>query len=119
MGLRHDVAANPQTELTDQHKSLQTTDESELENELENRVENLDKLLNNVHATLEQQSFSGKTHALDLVIDIRMKIKASHKMLQVAKLLSEPARESMLLRVQNCLNSLEEESASHLGVRLT
>jgi hypothetical protein len=40
-------------------------------------------------------------------------------MLQVAKLLSEPARESMLLRVQSCLNSLEEESASHLGVRLT
>ena len=119
MGLRHDVAANPQTELTDQHKSLQTTDESELENELENRVENLDKLLNNVHATLEQQSFSGKTHALDLVIDIRMKIKASHKMLQVAKLLSEPARESMHARVSSSVGELEEAIASHFGVEMT
>jgi hypothetical protein len=118
MGLNHATAANPQTELTDQQKSLQI-DESELENELENRVENLDKLLHSVHATLEQQSFSGKTHALDLVIDIRMKIKASHKMLQLAPLLSEPARESMLLRVRNCLNTLEEESASHLGIRMT
>jgi hypothetical protein len=118
MGLKHAVTANPQSELTDQNKSVQI-DESELEDELENRVENLDKLLNNVHATLEQQSFSGKTHALDIVIDIRMKIKASHTMLQVAKLLSEPARESMLLRVRNCLNSLDEECASHLGVRMT
>ena len=118
MGLNHATAANPQTELTDQQKSLQI-DESELENELENRIENLDKLLHSVHAALGQESFSRKTHALDLVIDIRMKIKASHKMLQLALLLSEPARESMLLRVRNCLNTLEEESASHLGIRMT
>jgi predicted GTPase len=118
MVLDHAIAANSQTELTDQCKSLQI-DESELENELENRIENLDKLLHSVHAALEQESFSRKTHALDLVIDIRMKIKASHRMLQVAKLLSEPARESMLLRVRNCLNTLEEEFASHLGVRMT
>jgi hypothetical protein len=33
MGLDHAIAANPQTELTDQYK-----DGSELENELENRL---------------------------------------------------------------------------------
>jgi hypothetical protein len=118
MGLNHAIVANPQTELTRRDKSLHTN-ESALEIELKNRIENLDKLLHNVHAALQKESFSRKTHALDLVTDIRMKIRASHEMLLVAKLLREPARESMLLRVRDCLDALEEESASHLGVRMT
>ncbi len=118
MGSSHVIAGNPKTELSVQNKSL-PRDEYALENELENRIKNLGRLVDSVHAALEQESFSGKPHALDLVIDLRMKIKASHNMLQVAKLLREPARESMLSKVRECLNDLEQAFASHLGVEMT
>jgi hypothetical protein len=51
--------------------------------------------------------------------DLRVKIKATHNMLRVAKLLSEPARESMLSKVRDSLNDLEDIVASKLGVEMT
>jgi UPF0288 family protein (methanogenesis marker protein 3) len=110
------IAGNPQTKLRVQTKSPQR-DESAMENDLENRIENLDKLVDSVHVALDHESFSGKRHALDLVNELRVKIKASHNMLRVAKLLSEPARESMLSSVRNCLNDLEGVIALRLGVK--
>jgi hypothetical protein len=107
------IAGNPQTE----HKSLRR-DEHASENELENRIKNLDKLVNSVHTALHQVSFSGKLRALDLISDLRVKIEATHNMLRVAKLLSEPARESMLSRVRYSLNELEEVIASHMDVEM-
>lgn len=92
MGSNRVIAGNPWTELTVQNSALRR-DERSLENELENRIENLGKLVDRIHATLGQESFSGKPHALDLVNDLRLRIKASHRMFQVARLLSEPARE--------------------------
>ncbi len=115
MGLNHAVAGNPQTEWRVPRKPLQR-DEYALDNELENRIKNLDRLVDSLHATPDQMSFSGKPHALDLVNDLRAKIKASHNLLQVAKLLSEPARESMFSKVRDSLNDLEESIASDLGV---
>ena len=114
MGSNHAVAGYPQTEWRLPRKSLP---KDALENEVERHLKNLDELVDNLHATPDQMSFSGKPHALDLVNDLRAKIKASHNLLQVAKLLSEPARESMLSKVRDSLNDLEESIASHLGVK--
>jgi hypothetical protein len=118
MGSNHAIAANPQTELRVQSKSLQR-DEYPLENELENRIENLDKLVDSTYAAVNQVSFSGKPHALDLMNDLRVKIKATRNIFRVAKLLSEPARESMFSKVRDSLNALEEVIASRLGVRMS
>jgi hypothetical protein len=117
MGLNHVIAGNSQTELTAQDKSPQI-DESTLENKLENRLKNLDKLVRSVHAALQQVSFSGKLRALDLMSALGVKIKATHNMFRVAKLLSKPARESMLLRVCDSVNDLEEVIASNLDVEM-
>ncbi len=83
---------------------------------MEDRVKNLDRLVDSLHATPDQVSFSGKPRVLDLVTDLRVKIKASHNLLRVAKLLSEPARKSMFSKIRDSLNDLEEAIASHLGV---
>jgi hypothetical protein len=89
------------------------------ESELGNRIQNLDKLVHSVQAALRQVSFSGKPCALDLMNDLQVKVKAIHNMLRVAKLLSEPARESMLSRVCDSLTELEEAVAAHLDVEMT
>ncbi len=77
-----------------------------LVNELENRIKDLDKLVDSL----------GKPQAL-LVNDLHVKLNASHSLLQVAKLLSEPARESMLSKIRDSLNVLEETIASHSSVK--
>ena len=78
-----------------------------LVNDLENRVRDLDKLVDSL----------GTPRALDLVNDFRVKLNASHKLLQVAKLLREPARESMLSKIRDSLNELEEALASRSSVK--
>jgi hypothetical protein len=115
MGSNHAAAWDPQTEwgIPSRH---QQRNEYGLENELENRIKNLDKLVDSLQATSDQMSFAGKPHAHDLVNDLRAKIKASQNLLRVAKLLSEPARGSMLSKVRDTLNDLEESIASHLVV---
>jgi hypothetical protein len=118
MGSNHSIAGNSHTERTAQGKSLQI-DEPELENELENRIKNLDRLVHCVHAAPHQVSFSGKVGSLDLRNDLCVKVKATHDMFRVAKLLSEPARESMLSRVRDSLNVLEEVTAYRLDVEIT
>ncbi len=115
MGSDHTVVGNPQTELRVQSNSLQR-DEYPSENELEDRVKNLDRIVDSLHATPDQRSFSGTPRVLDLVTDLRVKIKASHDLLRVAKLLSDPARESMFSKIHDSLHDLEESIASHLGV---
>jgi hypothetical protein len=108
---------NPPTGLRDQRESMQRV-EIALENDLENRINNLDRLMDSVNSALGQESFSGKPHALDLVNDLRVKIAATHNMLRVAKLLSEPARGSMLSRVRDSLTGLEDIVASNFGVEM-
>jgi len=114
MSSNHLIAGNPPTE----HKSFRRN-EFASENELEIRIKNLENLVQSVHGALRQVSFSGKLRALDLMNDLRVKIKATHNMLRVAKLLSEPARESMLSRVRDSLKELEETIAAHLDVEMT
>jgi hypothetical protein len=116
MGSDHAAAGNPQTELGVQSKFLQR-DAYALDDELENRIKNLDKIADSLLATPDQMSFSDKPHVLNLVNDLRVKIKASHNLLRVAKLLSEPARGSMFSKIRDSLNDLEESIASHLGVK--
>ena len=84
MGSNLTVAENPQTELRVQSNFPQR-DEYPSENELEDRIKNLSRLVDSLHATPDQMSFSAKPRALDLVTDLRVKIKASHNLLRVAK----------------------------------
>ncbi len=116
MGSNHAASWNPQTEWGVPGTRLQRN-EYALDNELENRIKNLEKLVDNLHVTSDQMSFAGKPHALDLVNDLRTKIKACQNLLRVAKLLSEPARGSMFSKVRDSLNDLEESIASHLVIR--
>jgi len=117
MSSNHAIPGNPQREPRIQSQSL-LRDESSPENDLENRIINLDKLVDSTYAARGQESFPGKPHALDLVNDLRVKIKASDNLFRVAKLLSEPARESMFSKVHESLNDLEEVVASQLGVKM-
>jgi hypothetical protein len=118
MRLDHAVTENPQIASRSQNNSPQKS-ETGLENELENRMRNLQRLVESIEAALGRESFSGKPHALDLAGDLRMKIKASWKMFRLARLLSEPARESMLGKVLESVNDLEDDVASNFGVQMT
>jgi hypothetical protein len=114
MSSRQLIAGNSLTEHWSHHRN-----EYASESELEIRIKNLDKLVYSVHSALRQVSFSGKPRALDLMNDLRVKIKATDNKLRVAKLLSEPARESLLSAVRDSLNELEETIAAHLDVEMT
>jgi hypothetical protein len=118
MDSNHATAGNSWTAPTVQNESSQG-DESVLEKELENRIKNLDKLVHSVDDALHQVSFSGKPRALDLMNDLHVKIQATHNLLRVAKLLSDPARESMLSRVRDSLDDLEQAVASNFDVEMT
>lgn len=120
MRLDHVAAGNPPTEFTETIDSAQTG-ESDFspENQLENRIKNLDRLAESIHSALGWESFSGKPHALDLADDLRLKVRASWNMFRVAKLLSEPARASMLSKVRASISDLEDVVASHFGVEMT
>jgi hypothetical protein len=118
MGLDRSVAGIPQTAVRSQNRSPQLN-ASAPENELENRIRNLERLANSLEAALDRESFSGKPHALTLLHDLRLKIEASWNRFRVAKLLSEPARASMLSKVRDSVNDLEGIVASHFGVEMT
>jgi hypothetical protein len=82
-------------------------------------MRNLQRLAESIEVALGRESFSGKPHAIELASDLRMKIKASWKMFRLARLLSEPARESMLVKVGESVNDLEDAVASNFGVEMT
>ncbi len=94
------------------------TDEYTEEKALENRIRNLDKLVDSAFAMLQRESFPGEPHRLDFANDLRVKIQASRNLFRVAKLLSEPARESMFSKVHDSLDDLEETVASELSVKM-
>ncbi|HLZ52138.1 MAG TPA: hypothetical protein VKP61_15435 [Candidatus Acidoferrum sp.] len=94
------------------------TDEYTEEKALENRIRNLDKFVDSAYATLQRESMPGEPHRLDLANDLRVKIQASRNLFRVAKLLSEPARESMFSKVHDSLDDLEETVASELSVTM-
>ena len=118
MELDHEISENQRIDFRARNTPSQESDGS-LENELENRLKNLDKLAESIHGALGQETFSGQPHALDLANDVRLKIKASWKMFRVAKLLSEPARSSMLLKMNDAVSDLEDAVATHFGVEMT
>ena len=118
MGLDRTVAGIPLTAVRSQNGSPQLN-ASARENELENRIRNLERLANSLEAALGRESFLGKPRALDLLNDLRLRIKASWNMFRVARLLSEPARGSMLSKVRDSVHDLEGVVASHFGVEMT
>lgn len=117
MGSNHAVAGNPQNEPTAQAAS--PTYVSAPEHGLEIRIQNLDKLVYSVHAAVDRESFEGKRQALSVITNLRVKIKATLNMFRLARLLSDPARESMLSRVRESVDGLESDIAAQLHVELT
>ena len=111
------VAGKPRAELIDQNNPIKGTGRA-FENELENRIENLETLLNSIQGVVAQESFSDKRHAMDFVADLRLKTKSCREIFRIGKLLREPARESMLLKLGDSLDALEEVFASRLGVKM-
>jgi hypothetical protein len=118
MGLDRTVAGIRETAVRSQSRSLRLH-VSAPENELENRIRNLERLADSLAGALGRESFLGKPHALDLLNDLRFRIKASWNMFRVARLLSEPARESMLSKVRDSVHDLEGIVASRFGVEMT
>jgi len=92
------------------------------ENELENRIINLDKLTDALSSALKlavnQPPASSEFHAIDLVSDLRLKVKASQQMFQLARLLEEPARTDVLSTVTVSIENLEAIIALEFGVEL-
>lgn len=82
-----------------------------VEVEVENHLTGLDKLVDSLGVDRDQSSFSRK----DFVRELRDRVNASRRMLLVAKLLSEPARESMFSKVRDSLSVVEALIASQLG----
>ena len=126
MSLEHVVSGIAPTEwgLREKHEDASGREEAKSavrENELENRLRNLERLAESVQGALGRESFSGlgKVHALDVVNDLRVKTKASWKIFRVAKLLSEPARGSMLAQVRETVEELEQVVAGQFGVEMT
>ena len=94
------------------------TDQSAVEIEVQYRLRDLDELVDRISAAnRDKVSISGETSVPDSLRDLRAIVKANHDEVLVAKLLSEPARESMLLKVRDSLRNLEKMLAYHLGVR--
>ncbi len=118
MRFDHAAAENLQTGLRGPSTLPQST-ELTLENELENRLRNLERLAESIEAALARESFSGKPQALDVATDLRMKIKANWRMFRLARLLSEPARESMLLKVRESVDDFEDVVALQFGLEMT
>jgi hypothetical protein len=118
MGLDRTAPGTTETEVRSQNRSRQPH-VSRPENELENRIRNLERLAISLEAALGRESFLGKPHALDLLNDLRLRIKASWNMFRVARLLSEPARTSMLSKVRDSVHDLEGIVASRFGVEMT
>jgi len=110
MGLNRAFGDNQETELGFQSEPLRG---DALEKEVENQLRNLDRLVESVGTARDQASFPGKPHAHNLVNNLRAKLKASHDMFRLAKLLSEPVRTSMFSKVHESLNDLEEDITSH------
>jgi hypothetical protein len=82
------------------------------ENELENRAKSLSKLLQRV-------SSSGQPLGLDPLSELRVKVQATYNMLLVAKLLREPARQSLVSKMRESLDDLERVIATNFEVEMT
>ena len=87
--------------------------------QLDCRIRNLDKLIDSVWFALNQASFPGQPHALDLATDLRVKAKATENMFRVGTQLREPARTRVLSRVLSAVCELERAIASRFGLELT
>lgn len=124
MSLEHTFSGNAETEWGVRDKREERGEAARrsaiaAEDELENRLRNLERLADSVQAALGRESFSGKPRALDVASDLRLKVSASWKMFRVAKLLSEPARGSMMSQVREAAGELEDVVATHFGVEMT
>jgi hypothetical protein len=124
MSLEHAFSGDAETEWGVREKREEKREAAQrstiaAESELENRLRNLEKLADSVQAALGRESFSGKPRALDVASDLRLKVRACWKMFRVAKLLSEPARGSMMAQVRESANELEDLVATQFGVEMT
>lgn len=76
--------------------------------ELEARLQNIGGCLPKLNANSELVSGDGAARAFDPALDLRVKVEAVQWMLRVVKHVQAPARERILLTINNSLEQLEE-----------
>jgi hypothetical protein len=76
--------------------------------DLEVRLQNISGCLPNLNAHSELVPGNGAARAFDPALDLRVKVEAVQWMLRVVKHVQAPARERILLTVNNSLEQLEE-----------
>jgi hypothetical protein len=94
------------------------TNDPASESDLENRAKSLSKLLRRLDVD-GCASDSPQPHALGPVNELKVKIESTYNMLRVAKLLSEPARQSLLSKVRESLEDFERVIATNFDVEMT
>ena len=76
--------------------------------ELEGRLQNISGCLPNPNADSELVPGNGAAHAFNPALDLRVKVEAVQWMLRLVKHVQAPARERILLTINNSLEQLEE-----------
>jgi hypothetical protein len=94
------------------------TNDPASESELENRAKSLSKFLKPLDVD-DRAPHSRQPHALDPLSELKVKVEATYNMLRVAKLLREPARQSLLSKVRESLDDLERIFAANFEVEMT
>lgn len=77
------------------------------EEEFEARIQHICDRYENLDAATHLVYLKGGAHVYDPHLNLHVKVEAVRWMLRIAKHMSEPAREVVLLRIENSLRQLE------------
>jgi hypothetical protein len=107
MNQRSEIESHPQQEVLNmRHNFLRHADLSQTE-DFEARLQDLNDRLHDMDATSRLVLLNGRLHVLDVVLDMRVKVEAVRWMLRVSKHLGDPARQQVLVAIENSVNKLE------------
>jgi hypothetical protein len=84
------------------------------EKEIEARIERLTERFKKTNAASNLVWLKSGPHIYNPTLDLSVKVEAIRWMLRIAKPMSEPAREVMLLRIENSMRKLEAAVESRM-----
>ena len=84
------------------------------EKEIEARIERLTQRFKKTNSASNLVWLKSGLHIYDPALDLSVKVEAIRWMLRIAKPMTEPAREVMLLRIENSLRKLEAAVESRM-----
>jgi hypothetical protein len=82
--------------------------------EIETRIQHVSDLHENLNAAPQVVWLKGAPYVHDSQLDLHVKVEAVRWMLRIAKHMSDPAREVVLLRIENSLRQLEAAVGSRV-----